>query len=339
LPQDPWAEPEDLPPSRPLVPRPENANEALQSVKDAESAAGLTAALASLPSSFSTFLLSILDSPAYSNLSTSYLNDVFNPATPDDPRVRYFSVAGRAPSVNIWHPFWLPKMVVDAWEADERARARERGARIAGIDSEWGNDGLVTVQSAKWGEFLGTIEGCDHWEIRGARGIELDIDIPSLQSVSISMPTASLHDWDWRHFLTAWRKDGETKSEQSAATEGGALGAKVDVVDAQGRHSGATAVASATATTSSDEMSASEKLSTVFDWVAANVPTEPITRVVSTAAGSIAGRANGGGDKPADVEAAAQGTNRRGERNELATKEDLERFYIALCRKLYDEGL
>lgn len=28
-------------------------------------------------------------------------------------------------------------------------------------ESQWGNDGLVTVQSARWGEFLGTMEGCD----------------------------------------------------------------------------------------------------------------------------------------------------------------------------------
>ena len=28
-------------------------------------------------------------------------------------------------------------------------------------EREWGNDGLVTVQSAKWGEFLGIMEGCD----------------------------------------------------------------------------------------------------------------------------------------------------------------------------------
>ena len=27
------------------------------------------------------------------------------------------------------------------------------------------------------------------------------------------------------------------------------------------------------------------------------------------------------------------------ERNDLATKMDLERFYVALCKKLYDEGL
>ena len=30
---------------------------------------------------------------------------------------------------------------------------------------------------------------------------------------------------------------------------------------------------------------------------------------------------------------------RRQSRRELATKEDLERFYVAMCRKLYDEGL
>lgn len=28
-------------------------------------------------------------------------------------------------------------------------------------ESEWGNDGLVTVQSAKWGTFWGIMENCD----------------------------------------------------------------------------------------------------------------------------------------------------------------------------------
>jgi hypothetical protein len=46
-----------------------------------------------------------------------------------------------------------------------------------------------------------------------------------------------------------------------------------------------------------------------------------------------------GGMTPANVETAAQGTKRAGERTELATKDDLARFYVALCRKLYDEGL
>ena len=85
----------------------------------------LPLSLASLPSSFTTLLLSLLNSPAYANLSTSYLTNVFNPNTPDDPRVRYFSVAGRLSSMNIWHPLWLPKMVLDGYESRQRERRQE----------------------------------------------------------------------------------------------------------------------------------------------------------------------------------------------------------------------
>ena len=43
-------------------------------------------------------------------------------------------------------------------------------------------------------------------------------------------------------------------------------------------------------------------------------------------------------------EAAAKAESRQeakkiAEKSDLATKADLERFYVALCRKLYDEGL
>jgi triacylglycerol lipase len=127
--------------------------------------------LAALPSSFTTLLLSIVDSPAYANLTSAYLNDVFNPATPDDPTVKYFSVAGRMAGVSVWHPFWLPKMVLDGVEEKHRGRLRAAWEESRGSsehdnplwaqEREWGNDGLVTVQSAKWGEFLGIMEGCD----------------------------------------------------------------------------------------------------------------------------------------------------------------------------------
>jgi triacylglycerol lipase len=120
--------------------------------------------LSSLPSSFTALLLSIVDSPAYANLTSTYLNEVFNPSTPDDPHVKYWSVAGRinATNVSIWHPFWLPKMVLDGWEEEEKARIKAEGTSNKWEDErEWGNDGLVTVQSAKWGEFLGIMEGCD----------------------------------------------------------------------------------------------------------------------------------------------------------------------------------
>lgn len=144
--------------------------------KEESSSLPFSLSLSSLPSSFTTLLLSIVDSPAYANLTSNYLNTVFNPNTPDDPDVKYWSVAGRmsAESVSVWHPFWLPKMVLDGVEETEREKLkrlwdkdsggqnwREYNIPLWANEREWGNDGLVTVQSAKWGEFLGIMEGCD----------------------------------------------------------------------------------------------------------------------------------------------------------------------------------
>jgi triacylglycerol lipase len=76
-------------------------------------------------------LLSMFDSPAYANTTTSYLTKTFSPRTPDDPRVRYFSVTGRIGSLNIWPPLWLLKLVLDSADGGE------------------GKDGLVSVGSAR----------------------------------------------------------------------------------------------------------------------------------------------------------------------------------------------
>lgn len=86
--------------------------------------------------------------------------------------MKYFSVTGRMPGagVGIWHPLWLPKMVLDDFEGRERKKLRAGWEEdpssaepqpIWARDEEWGNDCLVTVQSSKWGEFLGVMEGCD----------------------------------------------------------------------------------------------------------------------------------------------------------------------------------
>ncbi|KDQ16035.1 hypothetical protein BOTBODRAFT_31119 [Botryobasidium botryosum FD-172 SS1] len=127
----------------------------------------LISLLTSLPTSLTSFLLSILDSPAYSNLTTDYMNSYFNPNTPNVDSVRYFSVAGRTRKMGMFHPLWLPKFILDETEAAERAR---RGDVAVDADGEDGNDGLVSVRSAKWGEFLGIVDGCDHWDLRGTSG-------------------------------------------------------------------------------------------------------------------------------------------------------------------------
>ncbi len=99
-----------------------------------------------------TMLARTIDCPAYANLTTAYCNQVFNPMTPDSPDVKYFSFAASAPqsAFPLWHPLYLPHQVVS-----------QAGGTV--------NDGLVSVESAKWGQFVDTVD-CDHWELRG-RGL------------------------------------------------------------------------------------------------------------------------------------------------------------------------
>ncbi|KAG4305864.1 hypothetical protein PORY_000774 [Pneumocystis oryctolagi] len=102
----------------------------------------------------STILTSIMfsqtmDTPAYANLTTTYLKESFNPFILDSLGVKYYSFAAVTPPVPIWHPLYLPNYVVSQAE---------------GIH----NDGLVSVESATWGKLLGVLD-CDHWELRGRR--------------------------------------------------------------------------------------------------------------------------------------------------------------------------
>ncbi|KAI0049428.1 alpha/beta-hydrolase [Auriscalpium vulgare] len=267
--------------------------------------------LSSLPSSFTTLLLSAFDSPAYANLTTTYLNTVFNPSTPDDPRVRYFSVAGRTGSMNVWHPLWLPKLVLDS--AEEKHRKRLQQDTINPVDTVspwirdelWGNDGLVTVQSARWGEFLGIVDGCDHWEIRGASGIEMGVDI---------IPSVVGEGWgfrDWGRFVRA-------------------LGRLERRAEARNKGTGDEA-AKQTARDQADDdalKSSTDRLSAVVDWIVDQVPTDSLPSL-PFAAGSKASSTR------SDTARAKPSVKKK----EPEPKLDLERFYVALTRKLYDEGL
>ncbi|KAM5540857.1 hypothetical protein V8D89_005501 [Ganoderma adspersum] len=325
--------------AHPPLDSPDTPREVVEKEKDKSVASTKSfLAIASLPSSFTTLLLSLLDSPAYANLTTAYLNTIFNPNTPDDPSVKYFSVAGRTSGMGIWHPLWLPKMVLDGFEERERGRLRELDHELAAMDAEWGNDGLVTIQSARWGEFLGVLEGCDHWELRGARG--LDVDIPSIPG-----PDA----WnlgDWGKFVRAWKKEekkaarevGAGLSEQrvalAAATGGVGFEEEQETRDPRERrgkeHMNADEVVK----------SSTDKLSAVFDWIVDSTPAKAALNPLSS---SSPPEEEGGStvvEKEREREERGKAKSTKpAERNDLATKMDLERFYVALCKKLYDEGL
>ena len=123
-----------------------------------------TGGLGGFTNALSRHLLNVFDSPAYSNLTTEFCRNHFNPETPDDPSVKYMSVAGRVRKLSVLHPLWFTKLVLDA--------AAEKGypSYDSGPGYE-GNDGLVSVRSAKWGEFLGAVDDTHHWDLRGESGI------------------------------------------------------------------------------------------------------------------------------------------------------------------------
>ncbi|KAK7689902.1 hypothetical protein QCA50_006541 [Cerrena zonata] len=67
-----------------------------------------------------------------------------------------------------------------------------------------------------------------------------------------------------------------------------------------------------------------EKLSAVFDWIVDQVPSRNSSPPSSSSNSS--GVLN---ERPVTPKA----------KSDLSSKADLERFYVALCKKLYDEGL
>jgi len=83
---------------------------------------------------------------AFAQLTTKYMVDDFNPRTPDDPTVRYFSygamVKDKPPLLS---PFRHSHRVIE--------------------EREGPNDGLVSVESSKWGTYKGTLVGVNHLDL------------------------------------------------------------------------------------------------------------------------------------------------------------------------------
>ena len=84
-----------------------------------------------------------IDSIAFHNLSTNFMINEFNPSTPDHPAVAYFSYGAQA-DIPVWSPLGVSCSILKNLEGP--------------------NDGLVSVNSAKWGTYLGTVQA-DHWDL------------------------------------------------------------------------------------------------------------------------------------------------------------------------------
>ncbi|KAI9296068.1 alpha/beta-hydrolase, partial [Neoconidiobolus thromboides FSU 785] len=77
-------------------------------------------------------------SPAYFNLNCNYMKNYFNPNTPNNPNIKYYSYSTKVDTAPLSNPSLLfPYYVINKYE---------------GI-----NDGVVSVNSAKWGKHLDTI--------------------------------------------------------------------------------------------------------------------------------------------------------------------------------------
>lgn len=83
-------------------------------------------------------LAQYIDAPAYANLTTEYLRDHFNPATPNNPDVSYFSYNAYLDNMNLFSTLHFPWSIIN-----------EKGGR---------NDGLVTLDSGKWGQLVETVQ-------------------------------------------------------------------------------------------------------------------------------------------------------------------------------------
>jgi triacylglycerol lipase len=181
---------------------------------------------------------------------------------------------------------------------DESELAEWKHLGGSGLDPTcmWGNDGLVSVRSAQYGEWLGVVDGCDHWDTRGANGFS--------------------RAWvegrsGWRQFFAArkWRNaEAEDAAVASLTSPGGRL------LHVDGEQSG-----------NPDSETNNTAVPALLDWIANRASSQAgisgLTPMHSTM--SLA--------------------QSRPERFQTLRSRkpmfNLELFYIALARNLYDAGL
>ena len=85
-----------------------------------------------------------VETGAFSQLTRRYMVEEFNPKTPDREGVKYFSYGAMATPA-LWSAF--------------------RGSHRIVEEVEGPNDGLVSVESSRWGTYKGTLVGVSHLDL------------------------------------------------------------------------------------------------------------------------------------------------------------------------------
>ncbi|KAK1247015.1 hypothetical protein MKX08_000817 [Trichoderma sp. CBMAI-0020] len=98
-----------------------------------------------LPRLYSIIRRAGLGTSAFGQLTTRYMRDEFNPRVRDDEAVRYFSYGAAIDEPSLLGAFRLPYGVVGRAEGE--------------------NDGLVSVESSRWGVYRGTLMGVSHLDL------------------------------------------------------------------------------------------------------------------------------------------------------------------------------
>jgi triacylglycerol lipase len=168
----------------------------------------------------------------------------------------------------------------------------------------------VSIESAKYGEFLGIVEGADHWDTRGAQGFG--------------------RVWErdqggWSQFF-GWR--GEVAKAQ--APRESEKNAALKLMDYGEISTGHQSVPQASTQKERDQA----KLAAALEWIAEKVPTHANVSALSSVQSSLSSSASSSSSSPPSSQdkSPAESPNQ-------VPKFDLERFYIALARNLYEEGL
>ncbi|KAM0791325.1 hypothetical protein ACM66B_005795 [Microbotryomycetes sp. NB124-2] len=225
----------------------------------------------SFSASVATYLLDLLDSPAYANLTPTFLNTVFNPATHNREDIKYYSVAARTDKIPVWHPLWLPKQVLDGSEAAREAKGK-------GAPARWkGNDGLVTIESAQWGEFLGVIDNCDHWNMRGSSGLvsaaasaQAIQEVTGLGRAEEAGSAKASNGWQWQDLYALIGSKSKTVKE--GVQQGKGSGAATDEASSGTSAKSTTSSQATDSTSSSFSREENKGLATVANWVITHLP-------------------------------------------------------------------